>query len=680
MSLWSFALGVVALAGIVGPAAFGARRARRRWFEAEGAAGLLVDVVVTLAQIYAVAFVLGTFGWFRRWPVVVGCLLLGAGIATAARPAPDAGLRPGGTREGDPLPRWTALLAGASAVVVLGQYLAHSLVSLQRGMYDPDTLWYHAPMAVRFVQDGWITRLYFEGGMRIVTYYPANGELAAAVAILPFHRDALLPVLNLGWLALALLAGWCLGRRYGRGPVGLAGVAAALSVPVMATRQGGTVGNDIPGIALLLVAAALLVEGQWRRPWMALSGVAAGLAFGVKLSLFPPVAVLCIAVPIAAPALRRLRSTVVWYTAFVVTALYWPIRNWARTGNPFPWWSVHLGPVRFRALPVDSGASQGTSVLSHLASSAEWSRVFVPGFRISFGLAWPAILVVAALGGVSGLLGRDRAARAVAAVGLLGAVLYAGIPNGALEPPYGQYAFADSLRYAVPAVAVALGALAASRLSVRPAAAAAVTALLTALVVVDQLPRTLDQSAFWPLPAVDVVLGLAFAGAISAAVVAFRSLRWDPLRFGMPALTVLAVLWPVEGVAWNQYQSAAHHREPNTVFAWGQHITHSRIAVFGSWGQYPFFGPDLDNYVHYVSAAGPDGTFRELTTCPSFVRKLDDGHYGYLVIFRPPALVAIGSSSQETWVEGDRNAVLLGRYRDGDVWRILGPLDPARCR
>jgi hypothetical protein len=707
-----FLPGALAIVCVFASVAIGARRACRRWFEASGSSALLVETVLALGQVYTVALLLGAVGGFRRGPVAAGCLLLGVGLSVAAGPSQPAQsrfpltqeptLRPGRPIDGphpgaehevavapvEPLPRWTGAAALLATVAVTGQYLAHTLVSLRKGALDDDTLWYHAPLAAHFLQDGWTTRLYFEGGERLISYYPDNSELAASLTLLPFHRDFLLPLVNLGWLALALLSAWCLGRRYGRGPVGVAAAAVALSLPVMASRQAGTLGSDITGLALLLATVALLVESEWRGPWLALSGAAAGLAFGVKLSVMPPIAALCVALIVAAPSGRRIRSLLAWIAGAAPFALYWPIRNWARTGNPFPWLSVHLGRLTLNAVP-DPGSRDGSwSVFGYLGRAGAWTRVFAPGFRIGFGPAWPLILALGVLGaGVTSFAGGSRPVRAVAVAGLVGVAAYTLIPNTVFPPPLGQYTFGDTSRYAVPAFAVGLVALSASRLLSRALVAAVVTSVLTALVVVNQVPRTLQGfgTPQWPLPATDVAAGLLIAAAGAVTWITARRLqdkvfdsRPDRLALGAPCIGVLVLLWPLQTVTTAQFGAGSNPSPANSVFAWGRHVSHSRIAVTGGYGQFPFYGPQLDNRVQFVSVPGPHGTFNEPSTCANWVQALDVGRFDYLVVYPPPAIGGV-SLDRDLWVMGQPNAVLVSRFRDGRVWQLKGPLDPARC-
>src|SRR5207247_2134672 len=76
-----------------------------------------------------------------------------------------------------------------------------------------------------------------------------------------FDRDIVSPMLNVGWLAVALLAAWCIGRPYGLGPQALVGGSIALGSQSLIEFQAGEALNDITGVTFTLAAIALLVNG-----------------------------------------------------------------------------------------------------------------------------------------------------------------------------------------------------------------------------------------------------------------------------------------------------------------------------------------------------------------------------------------------------------------------------------
>ena len=111
--------------------------------------------------------------------------------------------------------------------------------------------------------------------------------------------DVLSPLINLGWLALAVLAAWCLGRVWNAGAAAVAATAVVATTPVMIYASAGSAGNDLAGIALLLAAAALVVRGAASPRVAGLAGLAAGLAVGTKLTLIAPVIALTAVLAVA---------------------------------------------------------------------------------------------------------------------------------------------------------------------------------------------------------------------------------------------------------------------------------------------------------------------------------------------------------------------------------------------
>ena len=60
---------------------------------------------------------------------------------------------------------------------------------------------------------------------------------------------------------MALLAAWCIGRPYGLGPQALIGASVALGSQSLVEFQAGEALNDITGLAFVLAAVAILVNG-----------------------------------------------------------------------------------------------------------------------------------------------------------------------------------------------------------------------------------------------------------------------------------------------------------------------------------------------------------------------------------------------------------------------------------
>ena len=160
-------------------------------------------------------------------------------------------------------------------------------------------------------------------------FYPQSSELVHAAGIVVFKTDWLSPLINLIWLAIALLAAWCVGRPYKVGPATLVAAAIVLDAGVMIETQPGEGRNDIMGLAFLIAFAAFLINGHQRRapdggrrPGHARSAtrrcstrarwsspaIAAGLAASVKLTFLVPVVAIWLGVVVFSGQGRRLTT------------------------------------------------------------------------------------------------------------------------------------------------------------------------------------------------------------------------------------------------------------------------------------------------------------------------------------------------------------------------------------
>ncbi len=381
--------------------------------------------------------------------------------------------------------RLGAFAGVAATALVFGEWSTRVFDVVRHGMNTADTLWYHMPIAAHFVQDGWTSHLHVFG-KSYITYFPATSELLHALGILFLGSDVLSLFANLGWLALALFAGWCIGRPFGVAPVTLIAVALVLMTPELLVDDAGSALNDVVGIALILVAIALLAHTMGpdeRRPLgraeLATVFLAAGLALGTKYTLIAPVAALLVGVLVI--GVRRpvlVRRTVLCVGAIALGGAYWYVRNLFAVGNPLPTLNLGLGPVHLPTVPM-GGTS---SVSKYLLDGDAWRDYFLPGMGQAFGPVWWVISAAVAVGVVVALrFGPGRFVRMLAALSAFSLAVFLFTPQilgpvGATVPKY----FAPNARYA--AIGLTLG-----------------------LVV---LPLALTRFADWALRA--VVAGYAF--------------------------------------------------------------------------------------------------------------------------------------------------------------------------
>jgi hypothetical protein len=562
-----------------------------------------------------------------------------------------------------------------------------------------DTMWYHAPFAARFAQQGSINALHFTDPEYLHWFYPQNSELLHSTGIVLFDRDLLSPLINMGWLALALLAAWCIGRPYGVAPLSLLAVAAVLDTNAMVPREPGNAANDIATVALLLAAAAVLLNSQRWREWgltgaLIVAGLAAGMSIGTKLTTAAAVAALTVGVIVLARGFR-LRTALIWLVSMVATGGFWFARNMFHAGgNPFPWLAHN-----FSFLPGPDRGLEGRDpfTVAHYLFKLDGGVVgtyFLPGLHGTFGPLWPLLLALAAFGMVFALLrGQTPTVRMVGAVGIVAAIGYAFTPLTASGPEGQPDGFAINLRYLAPALALGMGALA---LSLEPlghrfgerrtqAIAFGTLAVLTASVALYS-----DSKIAWQGDYATARTALSMAAALVVVPLGLALLgRTRPrLVAGLAAGFVLIVL----GVGWfvqddylrNRYSGESRfHLE--AAFRWANDVSGARIALGGTSGaffQYGLYGRDVSNHVQYIGDPGPDGDFSRIKDCPDWRRQLNDGDYDYLVTTPGLDLNNAGQalpSPEGGWARGDPAAIPIARDGQIEVFRLTGPLDPAGC-
>jgi hypothetical protein len=422
-----------------------------------GAPARLVEAVVAIALIIWLGELLGTLGLFYDWVFVGASLLIAilAGTLLPAGPVVAGGAptsRPrvlsrgeGGTAGGprsvlDPPPpaEGAPWLSWLVTIGVIGLVVAHwgltTESALDRGIFNFDSLWYHMPFAADMVQSHSVTGLHYTETVFTNWFYPQNSELLHATGILLTHRDTLSLFLNFGFLALAFLAAWCIGRPYGRGHLTVIAAAIVLECHTLVVREPGAAKNDLVAAALLLAAVAILVNAWARRdlgsradkprlpaggavggpapedalataggggspaatgpagrdawPWpLAAAGLAVGLAVGTKSTAVAMAAGLTMAVLVLAPTGRRWAAAGWWFIPALLGGGYWYLRNLIVAGNPLPQ-ATSLGPI---SLPHPERLQEGRpdfSIVHYATDTGVWQDYFEPGLHQAFGARW----------------------------------------------------------------------------------------------------------------------------------------------------------------------------------------------------------------------------------------------------------------------------------------------------
>jgi hypothetical protein len=629
-----YLLGVVEILALGGFAWLGGT-ALRAWLlpRFEGAPAHLASAVIALALLVWSAEVLGTLGWLDPVPYLV---LVGVAGLSLWKFVPRPSEGEGGPRHpqqagvrGTSLPTWIALLVALVAVV---HFAGGVKTRLLTGMTGFDSTWYHGPFAAGFMQSGNMWDLHFIAPQFLAWFYPANSEVFHAAGMLAFGRDLLSPLLNLGWFVGCLVACWCIGRPYRVAPWSLALGAIALSVPALAD-QAGEARNDIVGIFFLLAAVAVALnawggnggtekklgregEGSGAGAYFVV-GLAAGLAAGTKLNFLLPAAVLVLGLTLVAPRGSKGRAFVVAALAALAGGGYWYLRNLVHSGNPLPW-IQHLGPIDLPAPEQALGGREAHSVLGYLTDRAVWSGWFLPGLQDGLWFLWP-LLTLAALAGLllaaaAPLLRRRDENRLHGAeivpsagvlalaglVGLAAALAWLVAPTSASGPDGMPRGFESGLRYLAPALVLGLALL---------------PATLSHIPLGQKVRRSLG-----PHRGAKVRRTLGFGGVGRG------------MALGGFVLFVVALGYPVQ-----RHYLESRYKDPtftapglNAAFAWSRDISDARIATTST-RQYPLFGTDLSNQVHYLGTEQPHGGFEASATCERYLQILQAGNYDYAV-------------------------------------------------
>ncbi len=670
-----------------------------------GAPGRLVEAVTGVALLILTAELLGAVGLLREWALLLSALAVAAAAllwsSRATTPGSSAGRPPSPSVPG---------LAILIAIGVIGVVVAHwgfeAKYALDSGIVNFDSLWYHMPFAAQMAQSGSNTALTHTDTVFVNWFYPQNSELIQSVSILLTGRDTVSLFVNLGWLALALLAAWCVGRPFGRGPLSLTAAAVLLECHTLVVREPGAAKNDVAAAALVLAAAAILINlwaaqrsgdegtpaGRERlsmAPGWALgaAGLAAGLAAGTKVTVLAAVAALSVTVLALSPRGRRSTAAAWWFVPVLAGSGFWYLRNLIDAANPIPQ-VRHLGPI---SLPGPERLQVGRpdfNVLHYATDTAVWREYFAPGLHQAFGLLWPLVLLGAVAGALLALLrGPGRAVRWTGGTALFAIAAYLVTPLSAAGAEGAPVAFAINIRFAIPALLLGAALLPLGPgIRWRRSQWLLLGALLAVMVISDRSDAVLRD------PERLFGLGIALVAVALPAALLYARSRGTPsgplIAAGAAlALVVVGVGYPVQR---DYLRDRFHDFDPSmnldTAYRWANRQSGVRIGLAGTTAGflgYGFYGPDLSNRVVYLGQPGPHGAFNAIPTCEAFRSAVNRADLDFLVT--APFLNFIHPerplrSPEAAWLRGDPAVSPVNRDGPVTVWRVRGRLDPGGCR
>jgi hypothetical protein len=723
VDLGSYLVGAVQLALVVVPIAFSAYTLRQRLLPAwEGAPARLVESIVSVALIIWISELLGTVGLFYAGALIVAALLVAgtmvlwpAGPAAAGDPPPPAqqGAVPPTTSPTGESILSLCVMAAVIAITVFS-WAVTTKHALDRGIFNFDSLWYHMPFAVDMAQTHSVVGMAHVNTGFPTWFYPQNSELLHAVGILLIGRDTLSLFLNFGWLAMAFLAAYCVGRPYGRGALTAVAAAILLACHTLVVRDPGAAKNDLAAAALLLASIAILVEawaqargenalvpaireetrshhgmGRWA---VAAAGLAAGLAAGTRVTGLSMAVALTVAVVVLAPHGRRVAAFGWWFLAALAGGAFWYLRNLVVAGNPLP--EVEsLGPI---SLPHPERLQEGRpdfSIAHYLTDTGVWRHYFAPGLHEAFGSLWPLVIFGAATAAVLAIFrGRDRIVRWVGAIALFGSLAYLFTPYGAAGAEGEPVGFGINIRYVIPALLAGIVLVPLDRwVDGRKAQWGVLGALVFVFLLTNRPDEALHDQAR--------VCALAFVLApvgIPALLLYLRSrgLAVTPLLAGCAALllAIAAIGYPLQrhyldGRFANT--GAKDEQIPgmdlDKAYRWARAVDHSRIGLVGTtagFAGYGFYGTDLTNHVTYLGQEGPHGAFNAIPTCSAFRAAVNAADLDYLVtgpflnFLHPGSPI---SSPEARWLRGEKAVQPILHEGSVTVWRVKGQLDQGGC-
>jgi hypothetical protein len=694
-SLGSYLLGAAQLIVLVAGFGLAAYMLRARLLPGwKGAPARLVEITFGVGLLTVAAEVLGTFG------LLYAGALLAVAVLTAliARVAPE---QPGGgqTARGGELGLWAGVVAVVVIAIVVFDWAVTAKHALDTGIFNFDSLWYHMPFSADIAQSHSTAGMHHVETVFVNWFYPQNSELLHSVGILMTGRDTLSLFINFGWLGVAFLAAYCVGRPYGRGIPAILAAAILVGCHTLVVREPGAAKNDLMAAALLLAGIAILIEAWNAQPqerrhlygWpLAAAGLAVGLAVGTRLTIFAIAAALSVVVIVLAPTGRRWKAAGWWFVGGLLGGGYWYVRNLLVAGSPIPE-ATSLGPI---SLPHPERLQEGRpgfSISHYLTDTGVWRHYFFPGIHDAFGALWPLVLAAALAACLLAIFsGRDRLIRWLGGAALFALVAYLFTPLGAAGAEGEPVGFAINIRYVIPALLAALVLLPLPRFLDPPKRQWGLVAVLAVTYLITDRPDHAihDKARLFAIAFVIVFVAVP-------ALICWGRRDGAPWKAVVGALAGLAVA--AIGLGYPVQRHYLNHRFANVsadtsipgmdlddAYRWARGVTDSRIGLAGTtagFAGYGFYGPDLSNRVVYLGEKGAHGAYNAIPTCAAFRAAVDDEDLDYLVT--SPFLNFLHSSKpvpspEARWLRGAGGVKPLLREGKVTVWKITGPLK-AKC-
>ncbi len=676
---------------LIGAALFGAMLAlvavattlivRRRLRHLDGLELGLASVVVGTAVLIGVHLLPLVLGVLTRATVLVAAALA-IGLAALVRPAAggDDGAgdeprppAPASGRGSWALALGAALFATVAALADLGRWAGDELIGV-------DPLTFHLPNVARWIQTGTVWQIDQFVPLLAQGNYPHNGDVVLLSTVLPWHNDFLVRLPITFYLVVLAVAVFAVARELGAARA--ASVLAAAVIVSMPVVGLATIPRALPDSLMwasytIGVLFVLRHARTRRRSDLVIAGAGLAIACGTKwygVSSVPVfIAIWLVARMLyarrdgAAPgALKRALGAglLVGGLAFLGCAL-WLVRNLALSGNPvFPLQVKPFGVTIFDAPPDVIRDQAGWSIADYagdLEVLRQLAGEIVEGIGSVPVVCAIGLVLVVALARRRGRAADERIVVLAAAAVVLG-LLYTVTPATALGLRGDPSLANANTRYAVPALLLAVPALAwaAGRL---PRAAALVLELALAAGALSGAYHGYEVQA----------RDLAVAVVALAALAAAARLLWlvrdrRILLAGAAVVSLLLGLAAAHRMQDRINDGRYRNIDPGVDAMLQAAPSGKRVGLAADWTVaglspiWPAFGTRIDNHVEFMGRF-VDGFLTPWDDERSFHAALRRGRFDVLVVgrgFYPPQ-----DTPEQRWAlsAGWRTIALTARLR-----------------
>ena len=337
------------------------------------------------------------------------------------------------------------------------------------------------------------------------------------------------------------------------------------------------------------------------------------------------------------------------------------------------------------------------AVSHYLFDFTVYRKWFIPQLNDAFGPLFPLILIGAFAAVIYvAIRSRNVILRVLAVGALVTAVVYVFTPLTAAGTEGSPTGFFTNTRYLTPGLVLALAMLPLARPLRAPDKRAWWTLIALAAVFAVTVVAAPHVHLSYIIGTLFLVLALVWVPAGLHLLSSRRRVSRGVVAAAAAAVVLLGVLL---GRGEEVYYYSHHYTQPRfflggggprRAYAFARDQHDKRIGIAGSgeifFGQYGYYGADLSNYVQYIGVPGPYGAYRLATNCPEFRRRVNAGHYDYLVVSRytQDARSSPYSYPIYAWLKTDpalKQIIAESRATPEPdyVFKVNGELEPAGC-